>query len=158
MLFGWGEMGVGTAATGDIDVSWPKGRNRLVSGRVDVGLARRPDGRTPLDGRFEWSAEDGTQTYETVELETPEMSGRVSGIVGVDNQAELSVEGETTDLVATDSRPTTSSPGCAGPSATGRPTPQASSAPAPFAGGGRGRPPSRSSRAASPAATSNMWA
>jgi translocation and assembly module TamB len=102
MLFGWGEMGVGTAATGDIDVSWPKGRNRLVSGRVDVDLARRPDGRTPLDGRFEWSAEDGTQTYETVELETPEMSGRVSGIVGVDNQAELSVEGETTDLVATD--------------------------------------------------------
>jgi hypothetical protein len=102
MLFGWGEMGVGTAATGDMDVRWPKGRNRLVSGRVDVDLAPRPDGRTPLDGRVEWSAEDGVQTFEKVELETPEMNGRVSGRVDVDDRADLSVEGETTDLVATD--------------------------------------------------------
>jgi translocation and assembly module TamB len=102
MLFGWGEMGVGTAATGDIDVRWPKGRNRLVSGRVDVDLAGRSDGRTPLDGRVEWSAEDGVQTFEKAELATPEMNGRVSGLVDLDNNADLSVEGETTDLVATD--------------------------------------------------------
>jgi translocation and assembly module TamB len=102
MLFGWGEMGVGTAATGDMDVRWPKGQTRLVSGRVDVDLARRPDGRTPLDGRVEWSAEDGIQTFERVELTTPEMNGRVSGSVDVDDHADLSVEGETTDLVATD--------------------------------------------------------
>ena len=50
MLFGWGEMGVGTAATGDVDVHWPKGRNRLVSGRVDVDLATRAERGTPVSG------------------------------------------------------------------------------------------------------------
>ncbi len=102
MLFGWGEMGVGTAATGELDVSWPKGRNRLVSGRVDVDLAERADGLTALSGRFEWSAEEGVQTFERVELRTAEMRGQVAGRVDVDDGAELTIDAETTDLLATD--------------------------------------------------------
>ena len=102
MLFGWGPMGVGTAASGDVDVSWPKGRNRLVSGRVDLDLAENPDGRTPLRGRLEWSAVDGVQTYERAELRTPTVSAQVSGRIGVDDAAELAIDGETTDLVASD--------------------------------------------------------
>ncbi len=102
MLFGWGEMGVGAAATGDVDVHWPKGRNRLVSGRVDVDLTARPEGRTPLSGRVEWSAEDGVQTYERADVSTPTMRARVSGRIEVDDSADLSIDGATADLVATD--------------------------------------------------------
>jgi len=102
MLFGWGEMGVGAAASGDLDVRWPRGRIRLVSGRVDVDLAARAESLTPLSGRVEWSAEDGVQTYEKADLQTPEMRAQVSGRIEVDNRADLSIDGETTDLVATD--------------------------------------------------------
>jgi translocation and assembly module TamB len=102
MLFDWGEMGVGTAATGDVDVSWPKGRKRLVSGRIGVDLAQRPDGRTPLSGRLEWSAVDGLVRYERVELNTPQMHAQLSGTVDVERRAALAVDGETTDLAATE--------------------------------------------------------
>lgn len=102
MLFGWGELGVGTAATGEVDVSWPKGRHRLVSGTVNVDLEERPDGRTPFAGRFEWSARDGVQTFERVELQGAQMRGAVTGRVGVDGAADLVVEAETSDLVVAD--------------------------------------------------------
>lgn len=102
MIFGWGKMGVGTAATGPIDLRWPKGRARQLSGRVDVDLAPRPDGRTPLSGRLEWSAEDGVQNYERADLQTPATKGRVRGRVDAEDQARLQVEGETSDLAATD--------------------------------------------------------
>jgi len=102
MIFGWGKMGVGTLATGPVDVRFPKGRTRLVSGRVDVELAPAADGRTPLSGRLLWSAEDGRQRYERADLRTPEMSGRVTGEVDAEDRADLRVEGETRDLAATD--------------------------------------------------------
>ena len=103
MLFGWGAMGVGTAASGEVDVSWPKGQSRLVSGRVDVDLAPNPDDRrTPLTGRLEWSAEAGVQTFERAELRTPETSALVGGRIEVDNTVDLAIDGETSDLAATD--------------------------------------------------------
>jgi hypothetical protein len=102
MLFGWGDMAIGAAAAGEFDVTWPKGQNRLVSGRVEVDLTRRGEGRTPLDGRLEWTAEQGVQTFEEVDLRTPEIRGRLSGRVGVDDRAELSVDATTSDLVAAD--------------------------------------------------------
>ena len=102
MIFGWGEMGIGTAASGPVDVSWPRGRNRFLSGRMDLDLEARPDGRTPLEGRLEWSAEDGVQLYERADLRTPAANGRVTGIVEPDDTAVLEVEGETSDLAATD--------------------------------------------------------
>ena len=76
MLFGWGDMRLGTAATGDVDVSWPKGKNRLLSGTIGVDLAERADGRTPLSGRLDWRAEDGRQTYERAVLRGPGMTGQ----------------------------------------------------------------------------------
>jgi hypothetical protein len=102
MLFGWGEMGVGTAATGDVDVHWPKGRNRLVSGRVDVDLATRAERGTPVSGRVEWNAEDGVQTYERADVQAPGMRARVAGRIEVDDRADLSIEGQTSDLAATE--------------------------------------------------------
>jgi hypothetical protein len=100
MLFGWGEMRIGTAATGEVDVSWPKGKNRLLSGSVGVDLAERADGRFPLLGRFDWRAEDGRQTYERADLRGPGMSGRVHGEVDAEDRARLEVEADSEDLAA----------------------------------------------------------
>ena len=100
MIFGWGEMRLGTAATGEVDVSWPRGKTRLVSGRIGVDLAERADGRFPLSGRLDWRAEDGRQTYERAELRGLGMSGRVSGEVDAEDRARLEVEGTTEDIEA----------------------------------------------------------
>ena len=52
MLFGWGELGIGTAATGDVDVSWPKGRDPPADGpgqpRARRTRRRPPASRRPL--------------------------------------------------------------------------------------------------------------
>jgi translocation and assembly module TamB len=102
MVFGWGDLGLGTAATGDVDVSWPKGENRRLSGTIGVDLAERADGRYPLSGRLDWRAEDGRQTYERAVLRGPGMRGRVSGEVDAEDRARLEVEGETENLAATE--------------------------------------------------------
>ncbi len=102
MIFGWGEMRLGTAVTGEVDVGWPKGKTRLVSGTIGVDLAERADGRYPLSGRLDWRAEDGRQTYERAVLQGPGMAGRVSGEVDAEDHARLEVEGETGDLAATE--------------------------------------------------------
>jgi hypothetical protein len=100
MMFGWGELRLGAAATGDVDVSWPRGRTRLVSGRIGVDLAERADGRVPLSGRLDWRAEDGRQTYERAEVRGPGMNGRVSGEIDPEDHARLEVEGTAEDLEA----------------------------------------------------------
>jgi hypothetical protein len=107
LIFGWGELGLGTTATGDVDVSWPRGKNRLLSGTIGVDLADRLDGRVPLSGRFDWRAEDGRQFYERVLLRGPGLRGRVTGEVDVLDRARLEVEGDTEDLAATEALITT---------------------------------------------------
>ncbi len=129
MIFGWGEMRLGTAATGEVDVSWPKGKTRLVSGTIGVDLAERADGRFPLSGRLDWRAEDGRQTYERALLRGPGMQGSVSGEVDAEDRARLEVDGETEDLAATETVLTRVR------RALGNPEAQ----PAGFSGGGRFR-------------------
>jgi translocation and assembly module TamB len=102
MLFGWGELGLGIAATGDVDVAWPKGQTRRLSGRVALALAERPDGRLPLAGRLDWRAEDGRQSYERLELTGRGLGARVSGEVDAQDRARLELAVETDDLAATD--------------------------------------------------------
>ena len=102
MIFGWGEMSLGTAASGAVDVSWPRGATRRVSGRIGVDLAERADGRLPLSGRLDWHAEDGRQTYEHARLLGRAMRGSVTGEVDAQDRARLEVEGETGDLAATE--------------------------------------------------------
>jgi hypothetical protein len=102
MVFGWGDMGVGTAATGDVDVSWPRGKSRLVSGTIGVDLAERADGRFPIAGRVDWRAEDGRQTYERVVLRGPGTTGSATGEVDAEDRARLEFQGDTKDLAATD--------------------------------------------------------
>ena len=98
MLFGWGELGIGTAATGELDVSWPKGKTRRISGSLGVDLAPREDGRFAFGGRFDWHARDGEQHYDRLELSGPRLSARLSGDVDALDNARLELSGDTNDI------------------------------------------------------------
>jgi translocation and assembly module TamB len=102
LVFGWGAFGVATAATGEIDVSWPKGQTRRISGSVGLDLAAGNDGRTPLSGRFDWTAEDGAQTVKKADLRTPETRAFLEGRIDVQDRTDLAVTADSSDLAATD--------------------------------------------------------
>jgi hypothetical protein len=102
LVFGWGEMGLGAAATGEVDVSWPRGAARRVTGRVGLDLAERTDGRFPIAGRVDWSAVGGDQSFETVDLRGPGLAVRVDGDVDAEGPADLGVEGQAEDIAAAD--------------------------------------------------------
>jgi len=102
LVFGMGAPGIGSAASGEIDVVWPKGRARLLSGRVALDLAARPDGRTPLAGRVDWTARDGVQTVVDADLRSPEGHVTLSGTIQPDRAAELTVDADASDVAAVD--------------------------------------------------------
>ncbi len=102
LVFGWGAFGVATAATGELDVSWPKGQRRRISGRVQLDLAAGADGRTPLSGRFDWGALDGMQTVRKADLRTPEARALLEGQIDVLDRTDLAVTADSSDLAATD--------------------------------------------------------
>jgi len=101
-IFEMGAVGVGASATGPIDLSWPKGRFRDLSGRIELELATKEGPRTPLWGRLLWRAEKGVQFLEGTDLRTPTTQVRLSGRIERNDQTDMSVDGESSDLVATD--------------------------------------------------------
>ena len=103
-VFRTGKPGLAAAATGPIDVSWPKGRARLVSGRalLDLAASTRGDGRTPLAGRVDWRAEKGVQTFAALDLRTPATTLRAAGRIEADDRAALDVDLAASDLAAAD--------------------------------------------------------
>jgi translocation and assembly module TamB len=101
-LFGYGPLQIGASATGDLAVEWPKSRVRMISGAVGLDLVERADGRTPLSGRFEWSADQGVERVERADLRTPSTRVRVAGGVERDDRADLALDADSTDLAATD--------------------------------------------------------
>jgi translocation and assembly module TamB len=101
-LFALGTAGVDGAATGDLDLEWPRGRIRLLSGTIRADLAPRGDGRTPTSGRFEWSARDGVQEVAAGNFRTPSTWLNLTGRVEVDDRADLGIELQSTDLTSTD--------------------------------------------------------
>jgi translocation and assembly module TamB len=101
-LFRYGPLGVGASATGDLLVEWPKGRVRQITGAIALDLAERPDGRTPLSGRFEWRADHGVETVESADLRTPSTRVRVGGLIERDDRADLTLDADSSDLLATD--------------------------------------------------------
>jgi autotransporter translocation and assembly factor TamB len=102
LVFGWGELRIGTAATGTLDVHWPRGRTRALTGALTADLEERADGRFPVAGRIEWKAVDGAQSYERVELRGPGLRTHLSGQVDAQSRADLAVEGDSSDLAAGD--------------------------------------------------------
>ena len=102
VVFGWGLPGVGAGATGDLKLAWPHGRPREVTGTAQIELASRADERTPLSGRFSWSAQAGDQRIETAQLRTPSLEARFDGRISREDLTDLRLDAESTDLVAAD--------------------------------------------------------
>jgi hypothetical protein len=101
-VFDTGEAGLGSSATGEIDLRWPRGHIRQLSGTMAFDLEERPDGRTPLSGRFEWRAERGVQFVERAELRTPSTRVHLAGRIETDERADLALEASSSDLGASD--------------------------------------------------------
>lgn len=101
-VFKYGPLEVGSFATGDLDLEWPKGKTREISGRIALDLADKPDGRTPVSGRFEWRAERGVQLVDRADLKTPHSRLRVAGRVEADDRADLALDADSGNLAAAD--------------------------------------------------------
>ena len=101
-LFDLGLVRVGSRATGEVRLDWPRGRFRQLSGDVRLTLEPIADGRTPLRGRFGWRATDGVQVLQDVDLRTPETHVLLQGRVGRDDRAELALSARSTDLAVSD--------------------------------------------------------
>jgi translocation and assembly module TamB len=101
-VFDVGAARLGSAASGELEIRWPRGRVSELSGRAALDLEARKDGRTPLGGRFEWSAEQGVQQVERAELITPLAQARLAGRIERDDRAQLSVDLDSSDLAAAD--------------------------------------------------------
>lgn len=101
-IFDWGEAGLAAAATGRIDINWPRGRIRQLSGTIALDPAERQDRRTPLSGRFEWQAQGGDQRLELADLRTPHTRARLSGRIDPHDRTDLQVEAHSVDLAAAD--------------------------------------------------------
>jgi hypothetical protein len=101
-VFDFGSASLGAAATGELSLSWPKGRRGDLSGTMALDLAARPEAKTPLSGRFEWKAENGVQTVERADLRMPDTQVRLEGRVRRDGGADLAVEADSSDLASSD--------------------------------------------------------
>ncbi|HVR70783.1 MAG TPA: translocation/assembly module TamB domain-containing protein [Vicinamibacteria bacterium] len=101
-IFDLGAAGLGASATGKVSLSWPRGRVRALSGEVALDLAEKGGARTPLSGRVEWRAEDGTQFLDAAELRTAHTQARLSGRIEKDLRTALALQAQSRDLAATD--------------------------------------------------------
>ncbi len=101
-LFDLRPSGLGASASGLFDIHWPRGRFRELTGDVDAELSSRPGGRTPLQGRLEWSAEEGHQRLDITDLETPTTAARLGGEIALDRTTDLDLSVTSSDLRASD--------------------------------------------------------
>ncbi len=100
--FGYGALDLGAGASGGMELSWPRGRPREVSGRMALALQAGSDARTPLSGRLEWRAAAGVQTIENADLRTPLGGLRLRGQIAADDRTDLDVDAQSSDLIAAD--------------------------------------------------------
>ena len=101
-LFDLRPSGLGASASGRFDIHWPRGKFRELTGEVDSDLSPRPGGRTPLQGRFEWSADAGHQRIDLAELETATTTARFDGQIALDRTTDLALSVTSSDLRASD--------------------------------------------------------
>jgi autotransporter translocation and assembly factor TamB len=101
-VFAIGTPGVGARASGEVDVSWPRGRMRELSGQAALDLSPLEDGRTPLSGRVVWSARAGEQRLEEVKVRTPITDAQLAGTLARSGDVDLALDASSRDLQATE--------------------------------------------------------
>ena len=103
LAFAVGDSGLAAAARGPIELRWPRGVSGRLSGTMDLDLA--PAGgapRTPLWGRFQWSAQQGRQRVEAADLRTATTRITLSGPIEADRRTDLALDAESSDLAVAD--------------------------------------------------------
>jgi autotransporter translocation and assembly factor TamB len=101
-IFDLGPMSVGSAATGTAQLSWPKGRFRELSGGTTFDLTPKSDGRTPVQGRVQWSATQGDQRLDHADLRSPSTAVRLRGTIDRQRRLDLAVDADSSDLAGSD--------------------------------------------------------
>ena len=101
-LFDYGTAGLGSRVSGVIDLSFPKGAARLLSGRGDLSLAADPSKGDPLSGKFPFRAVDGVVTMTGVQLDVPATSVTLDGSIEPDRRLDLDVRLVSDDIASTD--------------------------------------------------------
>jgi autotransporter translocation and assembly factor TamB len=102
LVFDVDAAGLGAGATGPVDMRWPRGRQRELSGSAQLTLQPLADGRTPLEGSLAWTSERGRQRVQQVDLRTAAARVTLSGSIEADRRADLALDAESADLGAAD--------------------------------------------------------
>lgn len=102
LVFDIDSAGLGAGASGRIDLRWPRGHTRDLTGTAALDLLARADGRTPLWGRLSWQAQQGRQRIEQADLRTPAAHALLAGSIEKDRRTDLAVDAESADLAAAD--------------------------------------------------------
>ena len=102
VVFNQGAPGVGAAATGDLTLSWPRGQPREVTGRMELELAARADGRTPALGPFRLVGENGDQAGGDGGSPHAGLEALFDGRSSPIDRTDLRLDAESTDLTAAD--------------------------------------------------------
>ena len=102
-LYGYGAFAVGAGVTGAVEIQWPRGRLRELSGHMRLALSpHASESRVPLEGEFSWRAEKGVQFVEKAEFRTPRSGLRLAGRIDAEQRTALDLDAESSDLVEAD--------------------------------------------------------
>ena len=101
-LFDYGTAGLGARVKGTIDLSFPKGASKLLSGTGDLQFVADEAQGDPLSGRFPFKATEGVVTMTGALLEVPRTTVTIDGSIQPDQRLSLEVKLTSDDLATTD--------------------------------------------------------
>lgn len=101
-LFDMGPAGLGARVTGPIDLSFPEGASRLLSGRGALELAPDATQGDPLSGRVPFTVDAGVVNLTQARFEVPRTVVTLDGTIDARDRLNMAVKLQSEDLAATD--------------------------------------------------------
>ncbi len=101
-LFDYGTAGLGSRVQGTIDLSFPRGASRLLSGTGVLQFVADQAQGDPLSGKFPFKATEGVITMTGALLEVPRTTVTIDGSIQPDQRLSLEVKLTSDDLATTD--------------------------------------------------------
>lgn len=101
-LFDMGPVGLGARVTGPIDLSFPEGGSRLLSGRGALDLTEDAAQGDPVSGRIPFTADTGVVNLTQARIEAPRTVVTLDGIIDARDRLNMAVKLQSEDLAITD--------------------------------------------------------